>query len=416
MSAIPQSPPAPPRPAGLARDGGELADIHSHLAWLRARHPVADMTLQDYFGVPRQVQFKDVHEFTVLGYDACKEAFVDAARFSSRGYAPMHDEKLGHPVILSMDEPEHRQHRDLVSAGFFTKGLDSWANRSIPAIIHELLDRLPPGGGSADFVRDFTYPLPIQVIVGLLGAPREDWPRLLPLVDLQINFGVYPEEGMKAALEIRRYIADIVAQRRREPRQDLASTLAAAEIGGERLTDTSIIAFLMVLLSAGGETTVRALGTLISALLRNPGQFEAVRNDRALVKPAIEEALRWDPPVTQLRRLVTRDTELGGTALPAGAHISINVTAANRDPARWPDPDRFDIFREEKSHLAFGAGPHYCIGVHLAKREIETAMNAFLDRVDSPRFAGEPAVVQGLALRGPRRMDLAFNAIRGRSA
>jgi cytochrome P450 len=325
---------------------------------------------------------------------------------------------MGEATILSMDDPEHKQHRDLVSAGFFTRGLDSWTAESIPNITHQLLDDLPKAGGNVDLVSAFTYPLPIQVIVGLLGAPREDWPKLLPLVDAIVNISAYPEEGMTAAMTTREYIAKIVAERRADPRNDLASTLSTAEIGGKRLSEAGIVAFLMVLLTAGGETTVRGLGTLILGLLHNPDQFDALRNDRALLKPAIEEALRWDPPVVQLRRLVTRDTELAGVGLPAGSHVSLNVTAANRDPARWDRPDQFDIRREPKAHLTFGAGPHYCIGVHLAKREIETAMNAFLDRVANPRIAAgsEGPVVTGLGLRGPAKIQIEYDEVRPRTA
>jgi cytochrome P450 len=405
---------APLKPADLLRDGSNLSDIHSHFDWLRTRAPVLEMTIQEYFGLPKAANYENEREFSVFSYEACREVFVDQARFSARAYSIQHDKKMGEATILSMDDPEHRQRRDLVSAGFFAKAIESWASETIPSIANDILDALPPEGGSADFVAAFTHPLPIQVIVGIVGTPREDWPRLLAIVDAITNFSAYPVEGAKAAAAAQQYVTEIVQKRRRSPKNDLASTLAVAEVEGKRLTDAAIVAFLIFLLAAGGETTVRGLGTLISALLAHPEQLDALRRDRSLVKPAIEEAFRWDPPVVQLRRMATRDTELCGVTIPAGAQLAVLPTAANRDPSRWANPERFDIRRDHKAHLTFGAGPHYCIGVHLAKREVEAALDAFLDRVENPRFTHDPPPVEGLLLRGPRQLWLTYDRLKPR--
>ena len=174
------------------------------------------------------------------------------------------------------------------------------------------------------------------------------------------------------------YFAPILAARRVEPRDDLISALAAAEIDGQKLEDEEIYSFLRLLLPAGVETTYRSLGNLLLGLLSDPVQLNAVRDDRTLIPQAIEEGVRWEPPLLTITRTATRDTELGGVQIPAGSSVMPMLGAANRQEDRWPDPDRFDPSRPPQPHAGFGIGVHACLGVHLAHALLAHVVSVFL--------------------------------------
>jgi cytochrome P450 len=216
--------------------------------------------------------------------------------------------------------------------------------------------------------------------------------------------------GMAASATLKQYFGELLAERRRDPQDDLISTLAESEIDGERLSDDEIFAFLLLILPAGVETTYRASGNLLVAMLTEPSLFEAVRADRGMLRGAIEEALRWEPPISMVVRVARRDCELGGIAIPEGTNVSVSVAAANRDPAHYPDPDRFDPTRKNITHLTFGAGPHVCLGMPLARMETTVAINALLDRL--PDLHLDPAApapcIKGVAFRSPAALPVEF--------
>ena len=182
------------------------------------------------------------------------------------------------------------------------------------------------------------------------------------------------------------YFAGIIAERRQDRRDDVISMLAFAELDGERLTDDEIIAFLRQLLPAGAETTYRGVSNLLFGLLTNTDQLDAVRADRSLVPKAVEEALRWEAPLTEIGRICTRDVEVEGVPIEAGGYVRACLGSANHDPQRWEDPDRFDIFRESKNHITFGLGPHICLGMHLARLEMRMGLEMVLDRLPNVRL------------------------------
>jgi cytochrome P450 len=204
----------------------------------------------------------------------------------------------------------------------------------------------------------------------------------------------------------------LLEERRRTPGTDLVSTLAQAEVDGEHLPDEVVISFLRQLVNAGGDTTYRATSVLLTGLLNNPQQLEAVRQDRGLIPRAIEEALRWDGPVLIQTRLAASDVELGGVQIPAGALLDVAAGAANRDPVRFPDPDKFDISRKPPlRHFGFAYGPHVCIGQHLARVEMTRALNAILDRMPRLRLdTDRPAPrIQGIMMRVPKHIYVRFD-------
>jgi cytochrome P450 len=203
----------------------------------------------------------------------------------------------------------------------------------------------------------------------------------------------------------------ILAERRREPREDLISELAHAELDGEHLSDEEIFSFLRLLLPAGVETTYRATGNMLFSLLANPEQLDAVRSDRELIPQAIEESLRFETPLLNITRLATKDTEVGGVPIPAGSTVMLMLAAANRDETRFPDPDNYDILRESpKPHISFGRGPHACLGTHLARLEMRVALNLLLDRLPNLRLDpdGDDPHIRGQIFRSPTSLPVLF--------
>jgi cytochrome P450 len=187
--------------------------------------------------------------------------------------------------------------------------------------------------------------------------------------------------------------------------------LSTAEHDGLQLTDEEIFSFLRLLLPAGAETTYRSSSNLLVGLLENPDQLEAVRSDRALVPQAIEEGLRWEPPLLTIMRTVTHDTELDGVALPKDSVVVVNLGSANHDESRWEDPERFDIFRPPQQHLAFAFGAHLCLGMHLARMETSVLLNAVLDRLPGLRLDpdAEPPAITGMTFRAPASIRVAWD-------
>jgi len=213
-------------------------------------------------------------------------------------------------------------------------------------------------------------------------------------------------------VNLKNYFADVVADRRRSPRQDVISDLVTADIDGEKLTDEAIYAFLLLLLPAGAETTYRSSGNLLYLLLTHPDQLVAVQKDRSLVDRAIEEGLRLEPPLLMINRTATSDVEVGGVTIPAGGDITTCLGSANHDEERWDDPDTFDIFRTPQQHLAFAFGPHMCLGMHLARLETRVVLNAVLDRLPGLRLDpdGDDPHIRGLIFRSPTSVPVLFDA------
>lgn len=289
--------------------------------------------------------------------------------------------------------------------------MERWEHAIVAPIVQGRIDAFV-ARGHADLVRELTLPFPIEVIAAMLGLPQEDLPRFhrwaVELISISVDIG----RGLTASQRLRDYFAEILAVRRTAPRDDLISVLATAELDGQRLTDEEIFAFLRLLLPAGAETTYRSSSNLLFGLLTQPEQLDALRRDRTLMKRAIEEALRWEAPLTGIARLAIRDTELGGVAIPKGAVIAVCLGAANRDDSRWDRPDEFDIFREPKPHLAFAYGAHTCLGMHLARMETRILINGLLDALPELRLdpAADDVHITGLAFRAPRTLPVMFTA------
>ncbi|KZS71808.1 cytochrome [Mycobacterium kansasii] len=383
---------------------GDVRDPYTELARLRREEPVQRI---DFSAMPHE-ESKPV--FIVYRHEDVAQLLRDNETFSSAIIIDAFGDVLGRHVMLGMDEPEHGRYRALVSKAFSQKALARWEDGLVRQVGNELIDRFA-GRGHADLVKEFTFPYPTQIIAGLLGLPREDYPQFQRWSISLLSFTVNPERGRAASQALQEYFAPILAARRREPRDDLISGLAEAEIDGEKLSDEEIFSFLRLLLPAGVETTYRSLGNMLFGLLCSPDQLDAVRADRSLVAQAIEEAVRWEPPLLTITRVATRDTELGGVPIPAGSSVMPMLGAANRQEDRYPDPDRFDIFRPSRAHIGFGHGVHVCLGMHLARLEMRVALNLLFDRL--PRLhldpAGDDPHIRGQVFRSPTSLPVLFD-------
>jgi cytochrome P450 len=381
-----------------------VENVHEKLRAAREEHRV--MVGNPIITTPAQnIQLAGV---TVLGYDECQFVLTHPDDFSSSIYEHIMGPVMG-KTLLEQEGDEHRASRALVSPLFRAKLLERWRTELVEVVVHELIDRFAPRG-KADLVREFTFAFPVQVIARLMGLPREDYVRFqqlsIELLSVVYNWDI----GMAASATLKEYFGEILAQRRRDPQDDLISTLAESEIDGERLTDDEIMAFLLLILPAGVETTYRASGNLLVAMLTEPSLMEMLRADRGMLRGAIEEALRWEPPISTVVRVARRDCQLGGIAIPKGTNVSVSVAAANRDPAHYPDPDRFDPTRKNIAHLTFGGGPHICLGMPLARMETTVAINALLDRLPDLRLdptESEPRI-NGVAFRSPAALPVEF--------
>jgi cytochrome P450 len=345
---------------------------------------------------------------TVLGFDEVVQVLRDNETYSSAVYEDVIGMVMGR-TILQMDEPEHRSVRALVASSFRSKMLERWEEDLVAVVVNELIDSFVERGRS-DLVRDVTFNFPVQVIARILGLPRADYPTFqrwaLELTSVAANW----ERGMAASAALRDYFVDVMGERRAAPGDDLISDLVQAEVDGEHLSDEEICSFLRLLLPAGVETTYRASGSLLFALLNDRAQLEALYGDRALYAQAFEEVLRWEPPVTLILRRAARDTELAGVKIEAGADLALMIGAANRDERKYTDPDRYDLFREQRQHVGFGFGVHVCLGMHLARMESRVAVNTLFDRLGPLALdpEAEPPHIEGLAFRSPLSLPVVF--------
>ena len=353
--------------------------------------------------------FSPSEEWIAYRYDDCSRILRDAKTFTSTGYDTTIGMVLGH-VILGMDDPEHRSHRNLVAHAFREKALARWEPELIAPIIDEQID-LFVADGEADLVRQLTFEFPVRVIARLLGLPEEDFPQFhrrgIELIGLVADI----DRGLAASEWLREYFAALCADRRSHPADDLISDLVVAEIDGEKLTDESICSFLRLLLPAGAETTYRSSGNLLYLLLTHTDQLAAVQADRSLLPQAIEEGLRIEPPLLTITRTATCDVEVGGVPIGPGEQITTHIGSANHDETRWDDADSFDIFRPAQPHIAFAHGPHMCLGMHLARLETRVLLNRVFDRLPGLTLdrAGDP-YIRGDVFRAPTALPVVFSA------
>jgi cytochrome P450 len=315
--------------------------------------------------------------------------------------------------MLTTDPPDHTRLRGLVTRAFTPRTVET-LRPSIVALVDELLDGV--GSGEVDVMEALAFPLPVTVIGEMLGVPAEDRAGLRPLVrsvTAVLELAVTPAalaEATAADARLEEYFAELVAERRAHPRDDLLTKLIEAEDKGDQLSERELISTAILLFAAGFETTTHLIGNGLLALLRHPDQLARLRADRSLVRPAVEELLRFDSPVQIAVRTAYEDLPFGGHRIEAGSIVLALLGAANRDPDRFGDPDRFDVGRDEGAPMSFGGGIHFCLGAALARLEGQIVLDRLLDRFATIELAGVPAYRDSLTLRGVQDLRVRFSA------
>lgn len=396
--------------SALFTGGGFVGDPHTRWHELRETGPVHEGIVHELTGCEDPAMWHGVPEperrhFSAFSYDTCDEAQRD-----TEIYASSPETVEGREIdisqisifnsMLAMDGARHRRYRSLVQPSFIPPKAQWWITNWIDETVNALIDEFE-AEGRAELNIDFCAAIPLLTITSSFGIPVDQ--------ALEVRSEFSNSERM---IEI---LAPIVAARRAEPRDDLISVLVEAELTDEdgsvhTLSDPEIYSFAILLLGAGSGTTWKQMGITLTALLRNPDLLARVRDDRALLKPAIEESLRWEPTDPMFSRWVTTDTTLGGVEIPKGSVVHLCLGAANRDPARWDQPDVYDLDRPMKPSQGFGSGPHICLGMHVARAEMHTGISALLDRLPNLRLdpdAPAPAII-GLYERGATEINVLF--------
>jgi cytochrome P450 len=379
--------PLPTGPQLTAADPVFREHPHQYLDRLRSEEPVHRDAQLGRFFLTRFEEVRAVVSNRALSVDPRKarpHSYLGRILAANELIEPFE------PSMLSLDDPDHKRIRGLVSQAFNQRAVDAFRPR-ILAIAKQLLDGL--GGRNAfDVIAEYAAPLPTIVIAEMLGVDAADFARFKRWSDARsqiFNTARTPEQSAELAAGrqgLDDYFLHAVEERRHRRGTDLVSALVSAEESGDRLTEREIVVTCNLLLVAGNLTTTDLIGNGVLALLSYPDQLAKLRADPELVPHAVEEMLRYDPPVSQTSRVALDPLEIGGTELKVGEVMTVSLLAAGRDPARHPEPHRFDIERPDTSHFAFGGGAHFCLGAPLARAEAQLAIPLLFEHFPSLRL------------------------------
>jgi cytochrome P450 len=381
----------------------QWADPHPHYHRLRAEKPI--------WWIPEW----DEHVFT--RFDDCERILRDPTMSSDpakrRVQPPFLElgEGMERPrAMLFLDPPDHTRLRKLVSKAFTPRTVER-LRPHVAELVHGMLDAVDPTG--FDLIAGLGYPLPVTVICELLGIPAEDQHLFGPwssdasrMLDADLDPAT-TQRGLLAFMQLVNYLNAIFDERRAHPRDDLLSALLAAEEAGDKLSEEELRTTVVLLFVAGHETTTNLIGNGTVALLRQRDQWERLVADPSLAPGAVEEVLRFDGPVHVTARTATVETRIGDVVVEPGQGLVTLLAAANRDPARFPEPDRLDITRSDSHHLTFSQGAHYCLGAALARLEGQEVFTALPQRLPDLHLTEEPVHRDHFVLRGYQAVHVA---------
>jgi len=344
--------------------------------------------------------------FVVLGYDAAIEALQHGDVFTNRGYQNSIALIFG-PSLTTQDGEEHLVYRRLLQQSFRRSAVERWSTELIEPTVDYLVTRLA-GKGHGDLIRELIAPVPFRVTARMLGIPDNQLKKFFRLAVDLLHIGYDPAAAWAAKEELEDFLRKQIADRQVNPTDDMISMMVHAEVDGHRLPEAEMVANLIQILPAGIETTFRSTSNMFVQLLKRREQFEKVVDDPELISSATEEGLRLEGPAFQVPRVAASDYELAGVSIPEGAGVLISQAMASRDPDRWADPNTYDVRRPIKPHLAFIAGPHTCLGLHLARHQMKSMLKAVTERLPDTRLVDDDVHTLGFMLRSPYRCPVEF--------
>ena len=326
--------------------------------------------------------------------------------------------------LINLDAPIHPKYRKLTQEWFMPRNIGKLEGE-IRALAKRTVDRMVEAGPEIDFVKLISGPYPLHVVMQILGVPESDEPRMMMLT--QQMFGgqdadlsgsgledMAPEQIVElvagAVKSFEGYFADLAEEKRKNPKDDVASVIANAIVDGEHLPGRDMAGYYIIVATAGHDTTSASTAGAMMALAQDSEQFARVKADRSLLAGIVEEAIRWTSPVQHFMRTASENVELGGQQIKKDDWMMINYVAANHDPEQFEDPRKFDAARSPNRHLAFGAGGHQCLGLHLARFEMRILFEALLDRIETVELAGDPARSKSTFVGGLKALPLRFTA------
>ncbi|GAA2883019.1 cytochrome P450 [Streptosporangium fragile] len=384
---------------------------HDQLAWLRANAPVYWHKGDEERGWPG---FWAVTKHAdVVHISRRSDLFSSSRKLALFNEMPEDQRALQRMMMLNQDPPEHTRRRSLVNRGFTPRMIGA-LEQHIRDICHQLVDEAK-GRESVDFVRDFAAPLPLYVICELLGAPVEDRDKLFNWSNQMIgaedpDYAADPTEGQNAAMEVYAYANMLAAERRRQPREDIATKLILPDSAGETLTEEEFDLFVLLLVVAGNETTRNAASGGMLAFFENPGQWRRLVADRSLAPTAADEIVRWVSPVNLFRRTATTDTTIRGQEVKEDDKIVVFYSSANRDEDVFADPYTFDIGRDPNPQIGFGGGgAHFCLGNHLAKLELRVLFEVLAERLPNLAQAGPARRLRSNFINGIKELPVTIS-------
>lgn len=403
----------------------EAGIVHPALTWLRENMPFARAEVEGYAPIWLATKHADIMEIErtpTVFRSGLGEPYINSV-VDTEFLKTMNEGRRGLDTLANMDAPEHTKIKNVTASWFMPANVRK-REESIRAIARQSVEKLLSYDGEVDFVKDIALHYPLRVIMSLFGVPQEDEPTMLKLT--QEMFGnsdpehqrtdvpATPEAAARAwreaVLEFHQYFDKLSADRRANPTHDLASIVANAEVDGAPLPDSFVNGYYIAIATAGHDTTSATTATAIQQLAAHPEQLRAVRDDVSLIPGLVDEALRWASPVKHFHRIVGEDIEFRGRQLREGDSLMLMYPSANRDEDIFTDPFSFDITRKPNRHIAFGYGPHQCIGQHVAKLEMRILFEELLPRLKSIELAGPVSYVQANFLSGPKTLPIRFEA------
>jgi cytochrome P450 len=320
-------------------------------------------------------------------------------------------------TLVHLDDPDHRKYRALTADWFQPSSLARLEGR-IAELARRAVDRMADLGGACDFAADIAVPMPLEVILSILGLPEADYPKMLQLTrelfqggDPEFQRGTTFEEFMTVMYDFFAYFGALVDERRARPTDDLASLIANAIVDGEPIWPFHQISYYLIIATAGHDTTSFTMAGGLQALLENPGELERLRRDPSLMATAADEMIRWVSPVRHFLRNVAEPAEIAGQRFEVGDRLLLSYWSANRDEDVFDDPFRFDAGRKPNRHLAFGFGAHYCLGAVLAKMEIRALFAELIPRLKWIEPAGEPQLSRSIFVGGHKHLPVRYELV-----